>query len=758
MVYGFLCSARARNTTREARALPSKDSHLMKTGQTSAPAHQPPDLSSLCPAITEHAPLPMATVEGASHIVRYVNPAFCRLMDKPTEQLVGKPFREMLPEKDECVTLLDRVFRTGKPESHTEQQHSKPHPVFWSYTMWPVIADERPVGVMIQVTETAQFHEKTLAMNEALILGSLRQHELTEAANSLNTQLQKEITERKQVEAALRESEERFRALFELGPVAVYSCDASGVIREFNRRAAELWDREPALGDTDERFCGSFKLFRPDGSFMPHEQCPMAEVISGKIPAARDAEVLIERPDGSRVTVVVNIRPLKNERGEITGAINCFYDITERKQAEEALRQSEAQSREHFESAEAARISADAARKRAETATRAKDQFLAALSHELRTPLNPALLLASSLADDAELPPRVRSDIEIIGQAIALQAQLVDDLLDITRITGGKLRLDLHPLDAHAALRHACDVLGGEAQERQIEITLDLAAPEHSIEADVVRVQQIFWNVLKNAVKFTAPGGVITVRTCNPPEAKEMLLIEIADTGVGIEPEMLGNIFDAFVQEEHAGARRFGGLGLGLAIARNLVELQNGRIRAQSAGRDQGTTFSIELPLAVVSALPAPDSSQPAAHAAPNQPPRRILLVEDHELTRTTLARLLQRRGHHVAVAATAAQARELAATSKCDLIISDLGLPDGDGHTLLVELRNAHGLPAIALSGYGMDEDREQSRASGFFIHLTKPIDIHALEDAIAAAAHPTSLEPEQEPKQTPRPTPVKT
>src|SRR5471032_1850911 len=183
--------------------------------------------------------------------------------------------------------------------------------------------------------ESALLQEKMRAMNEALVLGLVRQHELTDVADLLNLQLQSEIIERQQAETALRESEARYRTLFELGPVAVYSCDVSGVIRNFNRRAAELWGRDPALGDTDERFCGSFKMFRPDDSFMPHEQCPMAEVLSGKIAEARDAEVLIERPDGSRVTVVVNIRPLKNQRGEVTGAINCFYDITERKQAEE---------------------------------------------------------------------------------------------------------------------------------------------------------------------------------------------------------------------------------------------------------------------------------------------------------------------------------------------------------------------------------------------------------------------------------------
>src|SRR5471032_2601558 len=182
--------------------------------------------------------------------------------------------------------------------------------------------------------ESALLQEKMRAMNEALVLGLVRQHELTEAAEKLNEQLRAEMAEHKKDERDLRASEERFRTLFELGPVAVYSCDVSGVIRNFNRRAAELWGRDPALGDTDERFCGSFKMFRPDDSFMPHEQCPMAEVLSGKIAEVRDAEVMIERPEGSRVIVLVNIRAIKDQRGETTGAINCFFDITGQKKVE----------------------------------------------------------------------------------------------------------------------------------------------------------------------------------------------------------------------------------------------------------------------------------------------------------------------------------------------------------------------------------------------------------------------------------------
>ncbi len=405
-------------------------------------------------------------------------------------------------------------------------------------------------------------------------------------------------------------------------------------------------------------------------------------------------------------------------------------------QANVALRESAKQIRALFEAAEAARLAAEAAKSRAEDATRAKDDFLAALSHELRTPLNPALLLATSLAEDPSLPEQVRNDITVIAKGIALQARLVDDLLDITRITGGKLRLDLRPIDAHAALRHAYEILRADVREQEIDVTLELDAPRHTIRADAVRLQQIFWNILKNAAKFTARGGAVMVRTRNPVERPEIFEVEIIDNGIGIEPEMLDRVFDAFIQEEHGHGHRFGGIGLGLAISHRLVELQNGRISAESKGRGQGATFRIHLPLAGAEtrAEEAPATATPAATAPAA---RHILLVEDHEQTRTTLMQLLRRRGHVVTGVASIQAARERAAQGDCDLLISDLGLPDGDGHDLMAELAQEHGLPGIALSGYGMEQDVARSRASGFCAHLTKPVDIRALEAAISAAPH---------------------
>jgi PAS domain S-box-containing protein len=298
-------------------------------------AHQPPDLLSLCLAITEHAPLPMALVEGASHIVRYANPAFCRLLDKPSEQLVGIPFSEMLPESDECVTLLDRVFRTGKPESHTEQEHSKPHPVFWSFTMWPVLADERPVGVMIQVTETAQFHEKTLAMNEALLLGSLRQHELTEVADSLNVQLQSEITERKLVEAEQKKLGQRLRdlqfytrSLIESNIDALMTTDPSGIITDVNKQMEALTGRT-----RDELIGAPFK-----SHFTDPKRAEAAIKLVLRERKVTDYELTARARDGKQTVVSYNATTFYDRGRKLQGVFAAARDVTERKEDEAQLR------------------------------------------------------------------------------------------------------------------------------------------------------------------------------------------------------------------------------------------------------------------------------------------------------------------------------------------------------------------------------------------------------------------------------------
>jgi signal transduction histidine kinase len=527
-----------------------------------------------------------------------------------------------------------------------------------------------------------------------------------------------DLIDRKKSDTALRQSEERFRALFDLGPVAVYACDVSGVIQEFNRRAAELWGRAPAAGDTDERFCCSFKLYRPDGSLMPHPLCPMAEVVSGKIPKVRDAEVLIERPDGSRVTVIVNIQPLKNERGEVTGAINCFYDITERKQTEEAL---------------------DMARDQAESANRAKDKFLAVLSHELRTPLTPVMMTITAMDMNPGLPPDIRGDVAMIRRNVELEARLIDDLLDLSCITSGKLRLQFDILDVNELVCHVCKMCQGNMFERGIQLHNDLDENAHAVVGDAGRLQQVLWNLLNNATKFTPEGGHIYVTTENvAPTGEEghagQVRVTVRDTGIGIPPEILPRIFDAFEQGDTRITRQFGGLGLGLSISRLLVEQHRGSIRARTDGPNQGSTFVVELPALIQHPAPSPGKSVPRDDDAIG--PLRVLVVEDHADTAAVLSKLLTARGHAVRTAVTAADALSLASRHTFDVIVSDLGLPDATGYVLMEQIKGRYGIKGIAMSGYGMEEDIRKSEQAGFSDHIVKPVSITQLEQSIRRVA----------------------
>jgi signal transduction histidine kinase/ActR/RegA family two-component response regulator len=381
---------------------------------------------------------------------------------------------------------------------------------------------------------------------------------------------------------------------------------------------------------------------------------------------------------------------------------------------------------------------AQEAREAAEAASRAKDQFLATLSHELRTPLTPLLLTIQALQADGRLPAGLRPDLERMRRNVEREARLIDDLLDLTRIARGKVPLHCEVVDVHALLRQAVDTCAAELPGGQAAVVFQPLARRSSVWADAARLEQVFWNLLSNALKFTGPEGRITVRTSDDPEG--FVRVEVCDTGVGIEPSLLPHIFNAFEQGGGHVTRRFGGLGLGLAISKSLVDLHRGNLQAASEGKGRGAVFTVTLPPMEPPAAQAAAGPEPGQAAA--EPPLHLLLVEDHADTADALAALLRGRGHRVTLAGSLVAALERADAAQLDgepaidLVVSDLGLPDGSGFDLMRELVRRYGLRGIALSGYGMEDDLQKSEEAGFDTHLTKPISMEALEQAIRQAA----------------------
>ena len=427
----------------------------------------------------------------------------------------------------------------------------------------------------------------------------------------------------------------------------------------------------------------------------------------GAIVGLANHTVLISR-SGIEHPIDDSAAPIRHAN-ELHGVVLVFRDVTERRASEREI---------------------IAARDEAERATKAKDRFLAVLSHELRTPLTPVVMLLDSLGTRSELPTDVRSDLQLIRRNVMMEARLVDDLLDINRISQGKLQLHIELVDLHRTLEYAKDICYAEAREKSIRIVTDFRAQKYRVCGDLSRLQQVFWNLIQNAVKFTPARGTVTLTTRDGGDGS--IEISVQDNGAGISADVLPKVFDAFEQGTTAVTRQFGGLGLGLAICRALVDAHGGDIGATSGGLNQGATFTVRLQIATDAECAAAPTS--AAPLLPKNEGARILLVEDHEDTRTTLRRLLSRRGHSVLVASTVEEALSIAAREPVDLLVSDIGLPDGSGIDLIRFLREVHpGIKAIALSGFGLEDDVGQSVRAGFAEHLTKPVNLQQLEDAIA-------------------------
>jgi PAS domain S-box-containing protein len=547
-------------------------------------------------------------------------------------------------------------------------------------------------------------------------------HELSEAALRAMESVARGIAlgiDRHRAEGRVRLEREWLQVTLASIGDAVIATDERGRIKFLNPVAWGLtgWPPEEAAGRPIEEV---FRIVN-ERSRRPAED-PVERVIrEGVTVGLANHTVMIAR-DGTETPIEDSAAPIKDGRGALIGVVMVFQDATERRKHEASLRH---------------------AKEEAEQANAAKTQFLAVLSHELRTPLNPILLAVSSMLERPTPPDDVRSNLEMIRQNVNLQARLIDDLLDVMRIVRGKMPLHWEVVDAHVLIGHSIGICRSEVFGKGLTLSLALDAARHHINADSVRLQQVFWNLIKNAVKFTPEGGSIAIRTRNEPGGdgppEDLLVIEVADSGIGIEPAVIGRIFDPFQPGETSITRRYGGLGLGLAISKGIVEGHGGALVAESPGPGLGTAFRLGL-----RALPdpkpdedgRPTTDESTAESRENQA-LRILLVEDEQATSRLMARLLRSLGHEVTTAGTIAEALEKERDGEFGLVVSDIGLPDGSGLELMKKVVARRGnVPAIALTGYGMEEDIRRSREAGFTAHMTKPIDFTKLEAMIRQVA----------------------
>jgi len=540
------------------------------------------ELPRLCRYFSEVSPQPMVAVEGTTHIVRYLNDAFARLVGTKRADLIGRPFAEAVPEGDNngCVALLDRVYFTGKSEKLVEQHHMSRTPqAYWTYAVWAMLGlDDRPAGVIIQVTdvtETAIFRKQVTEMNQALVLSSVRQHELTATADDLNV--------------SLKASEVEYRRLLEVS----------------------------------------------------HEQA------------------------------------------------TALADLHRR-----------------------------------------KDEFLAMLSHELRNPLAPivnAVQLLRLQPNEGLIQQNART---IIERQLAQLTRLVDDLMEVSRITTGRVQLRPERIVVNGIVERAVETACPLIDQHNHELTVSLSPEPIWLNADAARLEQVVVNLLTNAAKYTPDGGRIALSV---QQEGDDCVLRVRDSGVGIAPELLPHIFDLFTQAERSLDRSQGGLGIGLALVKSLVELHQGRMEAVSA-LGHGSEFVVRLP--VVLAAAEQSASTPLVLDRPTGVSLRVLVVDDNVDAAESLAELLTAYGHDVRTAYTGPTAVAAASDYGPNVVLLDIGLPELDGYQVAQRIRQS---PAhkhtvlVAMTGYGQDADRLRSREAGFDHHLVKPADFDEVQKILA-------------------------
>jgi PAS domain S-box-containing protein len=608
------------------------------------------------------------------------NPGVKRVLGYDADEFVGLPFASIFTPDDVArerpAQELDRALTTGR--SDDKRMHLRK-----DGTQFPA---DGVVGVIRDDAGVVQAFSKV--MHDVSV-----QHRASEA---------------------LRQSEERYRLLIEnVRDHAIFLLDADGVVASWTPEAERMKGYA-----ADEIIGKHFRVF-----FTPEDQRRGAaeeELRTAKATGRSEGEGWRVRKDGSRFWGDEIIAPIHSESGQLRGFAKIVRDLTDRQRA--------ALEREQLYT-------------EAQEASRLKDEFLGTVSHELRTPLNAILgwahLLELKALDLDE--SRQRLAIQTIARNAQIQVQLVDDLLDVSRIISGKMRLQIQSARLSEILQAAVDAVRPAATAKNLELRCSVGPPAAMITADPDRLQQIVWNLLSNAIKFSPPGGTVELRAEETDRAIELV---VTDTGIGISPDVLPFVFDRFRQADSSTTRRHGGVGLGLAIVRHLVELHGGSVDAASGGPGTGATFTVRLPAVSAADVPVKAISSPSLDAPPDNLPSlagvHVMLVDDDPDTRDVLSMVLTGVGAEVVAAESAARALDQLESSAPDVIIADIGMPDEDGYSFIQKVRRMSAerggrAPAIALTAYAREEDRDRAIAAGYQFHLSKPFNPAVVVQTVA-------------------------
>jgi PAS domain S-box-containing protein len=648
------------------------------------------------------------TLDG---IITSWNKGAQRIFGYTADEVIGKPVTILIPadHEDEEPAILARL-RAGKRIEHYET---------------------------IRVTKDGRLRDISLTVSP--IKGP--NGEIVGASK-----IARDITDQKQARRELDEASQRLKLALDAARLGDWSWDARTDVTVMSETAANIFGISP---DAHLSWADLRDLLHPDDRERTRQAVEEALANHNDY----DIEYRAIRSDNSQVWVLSKGRGIYAENGTVTGMLGFIQDISTRKANEETLREQAEALRTLNETAQIARADAEKAAaenerlyRQAEESSRLKEEFLATISHELRTPLSAILGWARMLRTGQLSPENSAKALDTIERNARAQAQLVDDLLDVSRIITGKLRMDVRPSDPNSFIDAAVEAVRPAAEAKNVRIQKVVDTAPISIPGDPVRLQQVVWNLLSNAIKFTPRGGRVQIYS---QRVNSHLEIVVSDSGQGISPDFLPHVFDRFRQADQKTSRQHGGMGLGLAIVRHLVEMHGGTVRAASEGEGKGATFTVTLPITPVYQVdstgsrvhPGARDLLPANDITDRLDGMRILVVDDEPDTRELLKQGLEYCGATVRVAGSAAEALDELNTSSPDVLISDIGMPGADGYDLIREVRKlpvARGgkIAAIALTAYTRIEDRLQSLRAGYDMHVPKPVELAELVAVAASVA----------------------